>query len=160
MTIKVGDKIPAATLQIMGKDGPESLTTEQLFKGKNVVLFSVPGAFTPTCDAKHLPGFVELANQIRAKGIDTVACMAVNDVFVMSAWGKHSNTTDRVQMLADGNGVFTQALGLELDGSKYGMGQRGKRFALVAKDGVVTHLFIEQAGEFRVSAAEHVLSQL
>src|SRR5688572_26370972 len=153
MAIKAGDKMPAGTFKTKTKDGIQDLTTEQLFKGKTVVLFSVPGAFTPTCDAKHLPGFIEQATQFRAKGVDTVACMAVNDVFVMSAWGKHSNATDRVQMLADGNGTFTKALGLELDGSKYGMGARGQRFALVAKDGVVTHLFVEQAGEFKVSSA-------
>lgn len=160
MTIKVGDKLPAGSLKVMGKEGPETLTSDQLFKGKTVVLFSVPGAFTPTCDAKHLPGFIEKASQIKSKGVDTIACMAVNDVFVMSAWGKHSNAGDRVQMLADGNGEYTKTLGLEMDGTKHGMGQRGKRFALVAKDGVVKHLFVEQPGEFTVSSAEHVLGQL
>jgi peroxiredoxin len=160
MTIKVGDKMPSGTFKVMSKDGPQNLTTDQLFKGKTVVLFSVPGAFTPTCDAKHLPGFVEKATQIKGKGVDTIACMAVNDVFVMNAWGKAGNVGDRVLMLADGNGEYARALGLELDGSKFGMGQRGQRFAVVVKDGTVTKLNIEAPGEFKVSSAEHVLSQL
>jgi peroxiredoxin len=160
MTIKVGDRIPSATLKQMTKEGPANLTTDELFKGKTVVLFSVPGAFTPTCHAKHLPGFVHNIDKIKAKGVDTVACLAVNDVFVMDAWGKASNAGDKVLMLADGNADFTKALGLELDASGFGMGTRGKRFALVAKDGVVTQLNVESAGEFRVSAAEYVLGQL
>jgi glutaredoxin/glutathione-dependent peroxiredoxin len=160
MTIKVGDKMPAGTFKTMTKDGPQNLTTDQLFKGKRVVLFSVPGAFTPTCDAKHLPGFVEQANTLKSKGVDTIACMAVNDVFVMNAWGKQGNVGDRVLMLADGNGEYARTLGLEMDASGYGMGTRGKRFAVVAKDGVVTGLFVEAPGEFKVSSAEHVLSQL
>lgn len=160
MTIKVGDKLPAGTFKQMTKDGPTNLTTDQLFKGKTVVLFSVPGAFTPTCDAKHLPGFVEQAAAIKAKGVDTIACTAVNDVFVMNAWGKAGNAGDRVLMLADGNGDYARALGLELDASGFGMGKRGKRFALIAKDGVVTHLNVEAPGEFKVSSAEYVLGQL
>ena len=160
MTIKVGDRIPSATLKHMTKDGPANITTDELFKGKRVVLFSVPGAFTPTCHAKHLPGFVQNIDQLKAKGVDTIACLAVNDVFVMDAWAKASNAADKVLMLADGNAEFTKALGLELDASGFGMGTRGKRFALVAKDGVVTHLNVESAGEFRVSAAEFVLGQL
>ena len=160
MTIKVGDKMPAGTFKTMTKDGPQNLTTDQLFKGKRVVLFSVPGAFTPTCDAKHLPGFVEQASTLKSKGVDTIACMAVNDVFVMNAWGKQGNVGDRVLMLADGNGEYARTLGLEMDASGYGMGTRGKRFAVVAKDGVVTGLFVEAPGEFKVSSAEHVLSQL
>jgi glutaredoxin/glutathione-dependent peroxiredoxin len=160
MTIKVGDRIPAATLKHMTKDGPANVSTDELFKGKRVVLFSVPGAFTPTCHAKHLPGFVQNIDKIKAKGIDTVACLAVNDVFVMDAWAKASGASDKVLMLADGNADFTKALGLELDATGFGMGTRGKRFALVAKDGVVTHLNVESAGEFRVSAAEFVLGQL
>jgi peroxiredoxin len=135
------------------------MSTAELFGGKKVVLFSVPGAFTPTCSAKHLPGFVERADEILGKGVDTIACMAVNDVFVMHAWGK-SAKADRIQMLADGNGEFTRALGLELDATKFGMGQRSQRFALVADDGVVSDLFVEAPGEFRVSSAEHVLSKL
>jgi peroxiredoxin len=160
MTIKVGDKLPAGTLTHMSKDGPQKLSADQLFAGKTVVLFSVPGAFTPTCDAKHLPGFVQHADAIKARGVDTVACIAVNDVFVMNAWGKASNVTDKVLMLADGNGDYTKSLGLEMDATGFGMGLRGKRFALVAKNGVVTHLFVEGPGEFKVSSAEHVLSQL
>lgn len=160
MTIKVGDRVPAGTFKVMGKDGPSALTTEQLFAGKTVVLFSVPGAFTPTCHARHLPGYVDQAAAFKAKGVDTVACLAVNDVFVMDAWGKASHVGDKIVMLADGNAEFTNALGLGLDASGFGMGQRGQRFAFVAKDGVVTHLNIESGGEFKVSAADHVLGQL
>jgi peroxiredoxin len=160
MTINVGDRVPSGTLKQMTKDGPSNVTTDQLFAGKTVVLFSVPGAFTPTCHAKHLPGFVEKFDQFRAKGVDTVACLAVNDVFVMDAWGKASGVGEKIAMLADGNAEFTSALGLELDASGFGMGTRGKRFALVVKDGVVKHLNVESAGEFRVSAADYVLGQL
>ena len=160
MTIKVGDRIPSATLKHMTKEGPANVTTDELFKGKRVVLFSVPGAFTPTCHAKHLPGFVQNIDKLKSKGVDTIACLAVNDVFVMDAWAKASGASDKVLMLADGNADFTKALGLELDASGFGMGTRGKRFALIAKDGVVTHLNVESAGEFRVSAAEFVLAQL
>ena len=159
MTIKAGDKMPSGTLKTMTPDGARDLTTEELFKGKTVVLFSVPGAFTPTCDAKHLPGYVQHAVAIRAKGVDTIACMAVNDVFVMSAWGKASGSSD-VLMLADGNGDYAKALGLEMDGRGFGMGLRGQRFALIVKNGVATHVFIEAPREFRVSAAEYVLGQL
>jgi peroxiredoxin len=160
MTIKAGEKLPAGTFKTMSKDGPQNLTTDQLFKGKTVVLFSVPGAFTPTCDAKHLPGFVQQAAAIKAKGVDTIACMAVNDVFVMNAWGKASNVGDGVLMLADGNGDYAKALGLELDGRGFGMGARSQRFAIVAKDGVATHVEVEKPGEFKVSAAEYVLGKL
>jgi peroxiredoxin len=160
MTIKAGDKMPSGTLKRMTKEGPKDVSTDELFKGKRVVLFSVPGAFTPTCDAKHLPGYVELADQLRAKGVDTIACMAVNDVFVMNAWGKAQSVGDKVMMLADGNGDYARALGLELDAKGYGMGLRGQRFAIVAKDGVATLVDIEQPGQFKVSAAEHVLAQL
>jgi peroxiredoxin len=124
------------------------------------VLFSVPGAFTPTCDAKHLPGFVQLADQIRAKGVDTIACMAVNDVFVMSAWGKSANVGEKILMLADGNAEYAKALGLEMDASGFGMGTRGQRFAIIVQDGVAKHVDIEETGQFKVSSAEHVLSQL
>jgi peroxiredoxin len=132
MTIKVGDKMPAGTFTRMSKDGPQKITADQLFKGKTVVFFSVPGAFTPTCDAKHLPGFVELADKIKAKGVDTIACTAVNDVFVMNAWGKAGNVGEKIMMLADGNGEYARALGLELNGTAYGMGMRGQRFAIIA----------------------------
>ena len=160
MAIKAGDRRPSGTLKTMTKDGPKDLTTDELFKGKKVVLFSVPGAFTPTCDAKHLPGFVQLADQTHAKGVDTIACMAVNDVFVMNAWGKHSGVADKIVMLADGNGHYAKALGLELDASGYGMGTRGQRFAIIVKDGVAEAVNVEAPGQFKVSAAEHVLSQL
>ena len=160
MTIKSGDKLPAGKFTRMTQDGPQKLTTDQLFGGKTVVLFSVPGAFTPTCDAKHLPGFVELADQLRARGVDTIACMAVNDVFVMNAWGKASGVGDKVLMLADGNGDYAKALGLELDATGYGMGLRGQRFAIIAKDGIATQVNVEAPGEFKVSAADYVLKQL
>jgi peroxiredoxin len=160
MTIKVGDKLPAGTFSTMGKDGPTKITTDALFAGKTVVLFSVPGAFTPTCDARHLPGYVELASAFKAKGVDTIACTAVNDVFVMNAWGKHGKVGDDILMLADGNGEYVKALGLELDATGYGMGLRGKRFALIVKDGIATEVDVEAPGEFKVSAADYVLAQL
>jgi peroxiredoxin len=160
MTIQVGDKMPEGKFTRMTQDGPSKLTTDELFKGKTVVLFSVPGAFTPTCDAKHLPGFVELADQIKAKGVDTIACTAVNDVFVMNAWGKSGGVGNHILMLADGNGEYAKALGLDMDASSYGMGLRGKRFALIVKDGVATHVNVEAPGEFKVSAADYVLKQL
>jgi peroxiredoxin len=152
--------MPEGKFTRMGKDGPQKLTTDELFKGKKVVLFSVPGAFTPTCDAKHLPGFVELADQIKAKGVDTIACTAVNDVFVMNAWGKSGGVGDKILMLADGNGEYAKALGLELNATGFGMGTRGQRFAIIVKDGVATHVNVEAPGEFKVSAAEYVLKQL
>jgi peroxiredoxin len=160
MAIKVGDRMPAGTLKVMTKDGPKDVAAEELFKGKKVVLFSVPGAFTPTCDAKHLPGFVQLADQIRAKGVDTIACMAVNDVFVMNAWGKASSVGDKVMMLADGNAEYAKALGLELDAHKFGMGTRGQRFSVVVDNGVVKSVNVEEPGQFKVSSAEHILGQL
>ena len=160
MSIKAGERMPSGTLKTMTKDGPKDMTTDELFKGKKVVLFSVPGAFTPTCDAKHLPGFVQLGDQIKAKGVDTVACMAVNDVFVMNAWGKSSNVDGKVLMLADGNGEYAKALGLEMDARGFGMGVRGQRFAIVVDDGVAKQVYVEAPREFKVSAAEHVLSGL
>lgn len=159
MTIKAGEKIPAVTFTIMSETGPKPLTTDELFGGKKVVLFSVPGAFTPTCSAKHLPGFVDHADDILSRGVDTIACVAVNDVFVMNAWGKSANAA-KITMLADGNGDFARAVDLPLDASAFGMGQRSQRFALIAEDGVVSHLFVEAPGEFKVSSAEHVLSAL
>ena len=160
MAIAVGERMPAGTFKCMAKEGPRDLSTDELFRGKRVVLFSVPGAFTPTCDAKHLPGFVQHAREIRARGVDTIACMAVNDVFVMNAWGKASGVEDKVLMLADGNGDYARALGLAFDASKFGMGTRGQRFAVVVKDGVVTHVAIEPPGQFKVSSAEHLLELL
>lgn len=159
MTIQIGDRIPDSTLMTMTDGKPTPLTTADLFGGKKVVLFSVPGAFTPTCSVKHLPGFVDHVEEILGKGVDTLACMAVNDVFVMNAWGKSANA-DKIVMLADGNGEFARSLGLEMDASGFGMGERSQRFALIADDGVVSHLFIEAPGEYRVSAAEHVLLSL
>ncbi len=160
MSIKAGDRMPAGKFKVMGESGPQDLTTAQLFDGKRVVLFSVPGAFTPTCNAKHLPGFVQQAAALQAKGVDTIACMAVNDVFVMNAWGKSANVGDKVRMLADGNGDYAKALGLELDARGYGMGQRGQRFAIVVNNGVAEKVLVEAPGEFKLSSAEHVLGQI
>ena len=160
MSIKTGERMPSGKLKTMTKDGPKDIGTDELFKGKRVVLFSVPGAFTPTCDAKHLPGFVQLADQLKAKGVDTIACMAVNDVFVMNAWGKASNVGDKILMLADGNGEYAKALGLELDGHGFGMGTRGQRFSVLVQDGVAQQVNVEAPGQFKVSAAEHILGQL
>jgi peroxiredoxin len=160
MTIKVGDKIPSAKLRIMTKDGPKDITTDEIFKGKKVALFALPGAFTPTCSAKHLPGFVQQADQIKAKGVNTIACLSVNDAFVMDAWGKNQNVGDKVMMLADGNADFTKAVGLEMDGSGYGMGLRSKRYSMLVDDGVVKQLNLEKPGAFEVSNAETILKQL
>src|ERR1700750_2024079 len=160
MAIKAGDRMPSGTLKTMTTDGPKNVTTDELFKGKKVVLFSVPGAFTPTCDAKHLPGFVQNAESLKGKGVDTIACMAVNDVFVMSAWGKHSSVGDKILMLADGNGEYAKAVGLDMDATGFGMGLRGQRFAIIVQDGVVKNVNVEEKGQFKVSAAEHVLTQL
>jgi peroxiredoxin len=159
MTIKIGDRIPSATLNTL-KDGVQAVRSDDLFAGKTVVLFSVPGAFTPTCSAKHLPGYVDHLAAFKAKGVDTVACMAVNDAFVMDAWAKSQNAPAEIVMLADGNGNFAKSMGLEMDATAFGMGMRSKRFALVAKDGVVTHLHVEAPGEFKVSSAEAVLAVL
>jgi peroxiredoxin len=160
MSIKAGERMPSGKFKTAGPDGPKDVTSDEIFRGKKVVLFSVPGAFTPTCDAKHLPGFVALVDQLKAKGVDTVACLAVNDVFVMNAWGKASGATGKVLMLADGNGDYTRALGLELDGREFGLGMRGQRFAIIVKDGVAERVNIEAPREFKVSSAEHLLSQL
>jgi peroxiredoxin len=158
MTIQIGERIPAATLNVL-KDGAQTLTTEEIFGGKNVVLFSVPGAFTPTCSAKHLPGYVEHFDEFRRRGVE-VACIAVNDAFVMDAWAKTQHVPEGLLMLADGNGAFTQALGLEMDATRFGMGLRGKRFALYAQDGVVKKLNIEAPGEFKISSAEAMLTEI
>ena len=160
MTIKVGDKLPEATFMKATADGPQPVASGDFFKGRRIALFSVPGAFTPTCSARHLPGYVDKADELRAKGIDEVACTAVNDAFVMGAWGKSSGSDGKVTMLADGNGVFAEALGLTMDGSKYGMGQRGQRFSMVVNDGVVEQLNVEAPGDFKVSAADYMLEQL
>jgi glutaredoxin/glutathione-dependent peroxiredoxin len=160
MTIKVGDKIPAAKLKQMTPEGMKDVDTGEFFKGKKVVLFAVPGAFTPTCSAKHLPGFVEKAGEIRAKGVDVVACLSVNDAFVMNAWGKDQKAEGKVTMLGDGNGDFTRAVGLEMDGSGYGLGKRSQRYAMVVQDGVVKTLNVEKPGSFEVSSADAVLKAL
>jgi peroxiredoxin len=160
MSINVGDRMPEGSFGLMTSDGPGSVSTEELFAGKKVVLFAVPGAFTPTCSMSHLPGYVENADAILAKGVDTIACMSVNDLFVMDAWGKDRSAGDKVMMLADGNGDYTQALGLELDASGFGMGKRSQRFAIVVDDGVVAQLHIEAPKEFKVSAADAVLENL
>lgn len=160
MTIKAGERMPEGKFKSMGEKGPKDITTAELFDGKRVVLFSVPGAFTPTCDAKHLPGYLQFADQLRGKGVDTIACMAVNDVFVMNAWGKSANCGDKVLMLADGNGDYARALGLDFDARGFGMGMRGQRFAVVVDNGVATHVNVEAPGQFKVSAAENVLQQL
>jgi glutaredoxin/glutathione-dependent peroxiredoxin len=160
MTIKVGDKIPDTTFMKATANGPEPVESADFFKGRKVALFSVPGAFTPTCSAKHLPGFIDNAAQLKAKGIDEIACTAVNDAFVMGAWSKSANADGKVTMLADGSGNFAKAVGLEMDGTKFGLGMRGQRFSLIADDGVVTELNVEAPGEFKVSTAEHMLGQL
>jgi peroxiredoxin len=160
MTIKVGDTLPAATLTAATAEGPRPLSTDDIFKGKRVALFAVPGAFTPTCSAKHLPGFKEKAGDIKGKGIDTIACLSVNDAFVMKAWGENQSVGDDILMLADGNGDFTRAVGLELDGSRFGMGSRSQRYSMIVDNGVVTELNVEEGGEFRVSSADYLLAQL
>ncbi|MCR9105576.1 MAG: peroxiredoxin [Gammaproteobacteria bacterium] len=159
MTIQVGDKIPACTLKTMGEKGPTDITTADIFDGKKVVLFAVPGAFTPGCSLTHLPGYVVNADKIKAAGVDTIVCMSVNDAFVMGAWGKDQNA-DEILMLADGNAEFTAALGLELDGTGFGMGKRSQRFALIAQDGVVSHLNVEPGAGVDVSSAETIMALL
>ena len=159
MTINVGDSIPSVNLATMGAEGKEDLSTDDLFKGKKVVIFGLPGAFTPTCSAKHLPGFVEHADAIKAKGIDTIVCIAVNDAFVMAAWGKDQNVGDKVMMVADGSGYFAAAVGLELDMSARGMGMRCKRFSMLVHDCVVTSLNID-GPTFEKTSAEQMLSDL
>jgi peroxiredoxin len=160
MAIAVGDKIPSAKLKTMTAEGPKDISTDEIFNGKKVVLFAVPGAFTPTCSAKHLPGFVEKAAEIKGKGVDTIACLAVNDAFVMGAWGKAQNTGDKVLMLADGAAAFTKQLGLDLDLTGPGMGVRSKRYAMVVDNGTVKALQVEAPGAFEVSSAEAILKAL
>jgi peroxiredoxin len=160
MAIESGEKMPAGVFGVMTEAGPGAMSADELFSGKKVVLVSVPGAFTPTCSANHLPGFIDHADAIAAKGVDTVACMAVNDVFVMNAWGKDRGVGDSVVMLADGNGEYARALGLEMDGTSFGMGMRGQRFAIIVDDGTATHVAVEAPGQFEVSKAESILEQL
>ncbi|MEI9886700.1 MAG: peroxiredoxin [Rhizomicrobium sp.] len=160
MTVQIGEKVPSATLMEMQEGGPKPVKTDDLFAGKKVVVFALPGAFTPTCSAKHVPGFVQNFDALKAKGVDEIACVSVNDAFVMGAWAKDQQAGGKVRMLADGNGDFTRAMGLEFDGSRFGMGKRSQRYAMVVDDGVVTALNIEEPGAFSVSSAEHVLGQL
>ena len=160
MSIKVGDKIPSVKLKYMDKDGMQTVDTDELFKGKKVVLFALPGAFTPTCSAKHLPGFVQNADAIKKKGVNTIACLSVNDAFVMDAWGKAQNAGDKVLMLADGNADFSKAVGLTMDGTGYGMGLRASRYAMVVENGVVKALNVEAPGAFEVSSAEAIMKAL
>ena len=160
MTISAGEKMPSGAFGTMTDAGPGAISTDELFAGKKVILVSVPGAFTPTCSMNHLPGYVDHIDALKAKDVDTVACMAVNDVFVMDAWGKDRGVGDNVLMLADGNGEYAQALGLEMDATAFGMGMRGQRFAIIVDDGVATHVAIEAPGQFEVSKAEAVLEAL
>ncbi|HEX8471463.1 MAG TPA: peroxiredoxin [Brevundimonas sp.] len=160
MTIQIGDAIPAATLGTPASDGPRPITTDEIFKGKTVALFAVPGAFTPTCSARHLPGYIDNGADFKAKGVDTIACLSVNDPFVMGAWAKATDGSEDILMLADGSGDFTRELGLTLDARGFGMGERSQRYSMLVKDGIVTELNIESGGEFKVSSAEHLLAQL
>ena len=160
MAIQVGEKLPDVTLKTMTADGIKDITTRELFGGKRVVLFALPGAFTPTCSAKHLPGFIEQAAALRAKGVDRIVCLSVNDAFVMGAWGKAQNAGDKVMLVADGNAAFSEAVGLAFDGSGFGMGTRSQRYAMIVQDGVVKKLFVEKPMEFKASSAEAVLAAL
>ncbi len=160
MSIKVGDALPDATFMEMTANGPEPRTTADIFGGKTVALFAVPGAYTPTCSAKHLPGYVDHAADLKAKGVDDIVCTSVNDAFVMGAWGESSGAGGTVRMLADGNGAFAKALGLEMDASGFGMGSRSQRYSMIVKDGKVTELNVEDGGEFKVSSADFMLGQL
>ncbi len=157
MTIKAGDKMPEGKFKIMTASGAGEITTDELFKGKTVVLFAVPGAFTPTCSNQHLPSYLKNYDKVKATGVDTIACMAVNDVFVMDAWGKDRGVGDKIKMLADGNGEYTKALGLEMDGSKFGLGSRSKRFSIIVKDGVAEKVNIDE-GKYELSGAEATCS--
>lgn len=160
MTIQAGDRIPTIQLVKVTEEGPEQIGSDEYFAGRKVALFSVPGAFTPTCSAKHLPGFVEKADELKAKGVDEIACTAVNDAFVMGAWGKASGVDGKVTMLADGNGTFARAVDLEMDGSGFGLGTRGKRYSMLVNDGVVEQLHVEAPGQFEVSSADYLLARL
>ena len=160
MTISKGERIPSTTFTKMTENGPEPVSSDDYFSGKTVAIFSVPGAFTPTCSAKNLPGFIEKADALKAKGVDEIVCTSVNDVFVMGAWGKDAGAGETVRMLADGNGAFAKALGLEMDASGFGMGQRSQRYSMIVKDGAVAELNVEDGGEFKVSSADYMLNQL
>jgi peroxiredoxin len=160
MSITAGDRLPKTTLTKASAEGPQPVDSEDYFRGRRVAIFSVPGAFTPTCSARHLPGFVERAEDIKGKGVDEVACVAVNDAFVMQAWGEQAGVDGKVTMLADGNGDFAKAIGLTMDGSKYGLGLRGQRWSAVVNDGVVEQLNVEEPGAFNVSSADYMIERL
>jgi peroxiredoxin len=160
MSISVGDRLPKTTFVKATPDGPQPVDSEEYFRGRRVALFSVPGAFTPTCSARHLPGFVEKADQLRDKGVDEVVCTAVNDAFVLQAWAEQAGAQGKVTMLADGNGEFAEAVGLTMDGSKFGLGKRGQRWSMIVEDGVVTELNLEEPGAFNVSSADYMLARL
>ena len=160
MTINIGEKIPTQTIIIATNEGPKPVSTDDIFVGRNVALFAVPGAFTPTCSARHFPSFLEHSDELKQKGIEEVYCLSVNDAFVMAAWAKFQAANDQITMIADGNGAFTKSIGLELDASGFGMGLRSQRYGMVINDGVVSHLFVEQGGEYKVSSAEHMLANL
>jgi peroxiredoxin len=160
MSINVGDRVPQTTFMKATSEGPQPVSSDEYFRGRRVALFSVPGAFTPTCSAKHLPGFVDKAEDLKSKGVDEIACTAVNDAFVMGAWAQSSGAADKVTMLSDGNGEFAQALGLTMDGSKYGMGTRGQRYSMIVNDGVVEQLNVEDPGAFNVSSADYMLERI
>jgi len=159
MTIQVGERLPDVSIAIAGPDGPQPTTSGEYFSGKKVALFAVPGAFTPTCSARHLPSYVEKASELKGQGVDEIACISVNDPFVMQAWGQRDGSQD-ITMIADGNGAFAQATGLEMDGSKFGMGKRSQRYSMIVNDGVVEQLNVEAPGEYRASSAEFMLDQL
>jgi len=160
MALQAGDKIPEVTLKAMTSDGIEDVSTGELFRGRKVVLFALPGAFTPTCSAKHLPGFIEKADEIKSKGVDEIVCISVNDAFVMGAWAKAHGAGNAVKLVADGNAEFSRAVGLDFDGSNFGMGVRSQRYAAIVDDGVVTHLAVEEPMKFEVSSAEAILEAL
>ena len=159
MTIQVGERLPDVPLTIATAEGPKATTSGEFFRGRRVALFAVPGAFTPTCSARHLPSYVDKAQELKGKGVDEIACISVNDPFVMSAWGERDGSSD-ITMLADGNGEFAEATGLVMDGSKFGMGKRSQRYSMIIEDGVVKQLNVEAPGEYRASSAEHLLDQL
>ncbi|HEV2748810.1 MAG TPA: peroxiredoxin [Allosphingosinicella sp.] len=160
MSIQVGDRLPSTTFSKATPDGPQPVESDEYFRGRKIAVFSVPGPFTPTCSARHLPGFIDKADELRAKGVDEVACTAVSDAFVMNAWAEQAGAAGKVTMLADGNGEFVKALGLEMDASKFGMGQRGQRFSMLVEDNVVTQLNVEEPGAFNVSSADYLLERI
>ena len=160
MTIQIGDRVPSVNLVKASAEGPQPVSSDDFFAGRRVALFSVPGAFTPTCSARHLPGFVERADELKAKGVDEIACTAVNDAFVLGAWAQNGEAGDKVTMLADGNGDFARAIGLEFDAGKFGMGRRSQRYSMVVNDGVVEQINVEEPGAFNVSSADYMLERL